>query len=99
MSEDNPNAINEALVAAISAQLPEVTDEHVAMVLIALNVVQNGEPVGTVMLNPENGQVAVRVANKGIHEWRINDPGGGVIIDNKPTLPGWTVINQVEAAQ
>ena len=97
MTEENPNALNPALVEAVSAQLPEVTTEQVAMVLNVLNVVQSGEPLGTVMTDPATGQVAVRVSNRGIHEWRINDPGGAVIVDARPTLTGWTVIKQGEA--
>ena len=81
--------ITEALIAAISQQCPEVTDEHVAMVLTALNSVTDGEPLGTIRKDPVTGNLAVRVSEGGIHQWKITAPDGGMWSDNQPTLPTW----------
>lgn len=85
--------VTEAVVATISEQLPEVTDEHVAMVLSAWNNVLNGEPVGTVKTDPVTGNLALRVSENGVHKWRVTAPDGGTWADMQPTLPGWTVIH------
>lgn len=87
---------NEALVAAISAQLPAVSDEQVTMVLEVLHTVQHGEPLGTIVTDPDTGAVAVRVAENGIHQWRVTYADGGTSIDRQPTLPGWQYLRQVE---
>lgn len=93
MTAPSDNPYNEALITAISAQVPAVTDEQVAMVLNAWNIVQSGDPLGTVLTDPETGRVAVRVAMNGVHHWRVTDPDGGSWVESTPTLPGWTVIS------
>lgn len=95
---DNLPVNNQALIEAISSQLPLVTEEQVAMVLDAWNTVVSGDPVGTIVSDPETGSIAVRVSSNGIHQWQVTDPNGGSIIDRNPTLTGWTVIRAVEAA-
>lgn len=91
MSE-SPVEITEQIVSTISEQCPEVTGEHVAMVLTAWNNVINGEPLGTVKLDPATGNLAVRVSDQGIHKWRVTAPDGGTWWDMQPVLPGWTTI-------
>lgn len=91
MSE--PVEVTEALVASISEQCPEVSDEHVAMVLSAWNTVLEGEPLGTIKLDPATGNLARRVSENGIHQWKITAPDGGMWSDLQPTLPGWNVLS------
>ena len=81
-----------AIVTAVAAQLPEITEEQVSMVLSAWNTVQNGEPVGTIVTDPDTGNVAVRVSESGVHVWRVTAPDGGSWSDTQPTMSGWTVI-------
>lgn len=84
--------VNDAVVEAVSSQLPEVTDEHVAMVLSAYESVISGPALGTVVMDPASGQIAMRVSVDGIHQWRITAPDGGVWGDMRPALPEWVVI-------
>ena len=86
----DPVEVTEALVEAISQQCPEISDEHVAMVLTALNTVINGEPLGTIRKDPVTGNLAVRVSESGIHQWKITAPDGGMWSDLQPTLASWT---------
>lgn len=86
--------VTESIVTTISEQCPEVTTEHVSMVLSAWNAVINGDPVGTIKLEPVTGRLAARVSEEGIHKWKITAPDGGQWTDMQPTLPGWTVIHQ-----
>lgn len=97
MPETNPNAVSDSLVSAISAQLPTVTDEQVAMVLDALNTITTGEPLGTVVTDPDTGRIAVRVAENGIHQWQVTYPDGGTAIERQPTLPGWAYLRRITA--
>lgn len=90
-----PDEVSEQLVEAVSSQLPEITDEQVAMVLTALNTVREGSPLGTIVTDPESGAVAVRVSDNGIHMWKVTAPDGGTWGDMQPTLPGWTVLREV----
>lgn len=82
--------LNDTMVTTISEQCPEVTDEHVAMVLQAWNTVVNGEPVGTIKLDPASGNLARRVSENGIHQWKVTSTDGGMWSDLRPSLPGWT---------
>lgn len=81
-----------SLIAAVSAQLPDVTEEHVGMVLTVYEAVISGPALGTVLLDPPTGNIAMRVAVGGIHQWRITSPDGGTWADMAPTLPDWIVI-------
>lgn len=85
--------MDDALVRAISAQLPEVTEEHVNMVLTTLERVKEGAPVGTVLSDPATGSIAVRVSEAGVHMWRVTSPDGGTWSDMQPTLP-WPVLRE-----
>jgi hypothetical protein len=91
MSE--PVEITDAVVATVSEQCPEVTDEQVAMVLTAWNTVLSGEPVGTIKKDPASGNLAVRVSENGIHQWKVTSPDGGQWSDLQPTLAGWDQLN------
>lgn len=88
--QQTPVEITPTVVHTISDQCPEVTDEHVAMVLEAWNTVLSGEPVGTIKLDPSTGNLARRVSENGIHQWKITAPDGGQWSDLQPTLAGWT---------
>lgn len=87
---------DEPVVAAVSAQLPEISDDQVAAVLAAWNAVKSGEPVGTIV-EDQSGSVAVRVSEDGVHMWRVSALDGGTWCDMQPTLPGWAYIRKIEA--
>lgn len=95
MSNEN----QDALVAAVSAQVPDVTDEHVAMVLVAWNTIKNGSPLGTIVSDPDTGAIAVRVSDKGVHMWKVTAVDGGTWGDMEPVLKGWTVIKEGTASE
>lgn len=86
---DSPVEITEEVVTEISGNCPDVSDEHVAMVLSAWNTVLNGSPLGTILRNPETGDIAMRVSELGVHKWRVTATDGGQWADMRPTLPGW----------
>lgn len=92
-------SVDQGLVAAVSSQLPGVTDEHVAMVLTALDVVRNGSLVGTIVQNPDTGAIALRVREAGIDMWRITGADGSTWGDMAPTLPGWVVLKEGTASE
>lgn len=81
--------ITDAVIAAIAEQCPDVTVEHVALVLQAWNAVIDGEPVGTILKDPVTGNLAVRVSENGVHQWKITAPNGGMWSDLQPTFGGW----------
>ena len=91
--DDNEFQLNDTIVATISEQCPDVTTEHVAMVLTAWNAVINGEPVGTIKLDPVSGNLARRVSESGVHQWKVTATDGGMWSDMSPTLAGWTQLN------
>lgn len=84
------------LVRSVSDQLREsVTEEQVKMVLEAVERVQSGDPVGTVLEEPGTGNVAVRVSESGVLVWRVTGLDGSVSADTQGTLAGWTVLRSV----
>lgn len=83
------------VVAAISAQLPDIDSATVSMVLTAWNTVKNGDPLGTVLMSSE-GAVAVRISDAGAHMWRVTAADGSTWTETQPTLAGWTVIKEGE---
>lgn len=84
------------LVRSVSDQLREsVTEEQVKMVLEAVERVQAGDPVGTVLEEPGTGNIAVRVSESGVLVWRVTGLDGSVSADTQGTLPGWTVLKAV----
>ena len=88
----DPIEITDPMIETISQQLPDVTTEHVAMVLEAMNAVAAGDPVGTVRVDPATGNIAVRVSDQGIHKWRCTSPDGGTWDDMSPTLQSWNAL-------
>lgn len=92
-------ATTPAVADAIASQLGEtgLTAEQIAQVLGAYNAVRAGDPLGTILRNPETGAVAHRVLDDGVHIWRCSGPDGIVWNELSPTLPGWeTVVRGAE---
>jgi len=86
--------INEqALIAAITSQLPDMSEGQVEQVLTTWRSVTTGEPVGTIRRGP-NGEVAHRVATDGVVLWRVTQTDGDQYNDMAPTLPEWELIFQ-----
>ena len=79
---------------AIATQLGDsgLTAEQIAQVLGAYNAVRAGDPVGTIVRNPETGAVAHRVVEAGVHVWRCSHPDGTQWSDLSPTLVGWETV-------
>lgn len=79
---------------AIAAQLggTDLTPEQIAQVLSAWNTVRSGDPIGTVVRNPDTGAIAHRVSESGVYVWRCSHPDGTQWSDLSPTLPGWTTV-------
>lgn len=80
-----------AHVASESDEEP-ITHQVVTRVLAAFINVMEGDPVGTLLRDPESGAVAVRVNADGLHIWRVSDPNGSQYNDLQPTLAGWDKI-------
>lgn len=68
------------------------THIDVAAILAAYVNVMEGDPVGTILRDPESGSVAVRALDNGLHIWRVSNPNGDVYNDLTPTLLGWEKI-------
>jgi hypothetical protein len=81
-----------AQVASEPAAERPYTHIDVAAILAAYVNVMEGDPVGTVLRNPESGAVAMRVVEDGLHIWRVNVPTGDHYNDLQPTLLGWEKI-------
>lgn len=82
---------------AISAQLGgdnALTPEQIAQVLGAYNAVRSGDPVGTIVRNPDTGAIGHRVTEAGVHVWRCSAPDGTQWSDLSPTLVGWDTIQR-----
>lgn len=92
------NTPSNALVERVRALLDdeEVSEDQINRVIVAYEAAHSGDPVGTVLLNPETGATARRVSVDGVHKWRVDD--GEVSWDTRPTLEGWTVVRAVEGA-
>jgi hypothetical protein len=84
--------ITDAVVTVISQHLPDITDEQVNAVLSTWNSILNGDPLGTVRLDPNTGHIAYRVSLDGVHMWKVTAPDGGTWQDMQPSLP-WPVIS------
>jgi|688.fasta_scaffold23784_6 hypothetical protein len=80
-----------AVVAAVTRQLKDVSEETVAAVIQAWNAIKEGPSPGTVLINPANGDVAVRVSDSGVHYWQVVALDGTVWKDANPNL-GWDVL-------
>jgi hypothetical protein len=88
--------VDDSVVAAIVASA-DVTEAQVRAVLTALEAVQDGEPVGTIVQNPADGSIAVRVAEGGVPFWKVTSLDGNDHRDLQPRLAGWTVLAAPEA--
>jgi hypothetical protein len=88
--------MDDSVVAAIVASA-DVTEAQVRAVLTALDAVRDGEPVGTIMQNPADGSIAVRVAEGGVPFWKVTSLDGNDHRDLQPKLAGWTVLSAPEA--
>ena len=85
----------DAVVSAVTGQVEGVTEEQVAAVMSAWNVVITGDPVGTVRRSDE-GSVAHRVLVNNVPLWQCSDATGSVWRDMTPSLP-WPVVFGVES--
>jgi hypothetical protein len=72
-----------------------MSEEQVKAVLSAVQRVQGGDPVGTVLEEPGTGNIAVRVSDQGALYWRVTGLDGSVSNDQQGTLAGWTVLRAV----
>lgn len=73
------------------------TREQVGIVMAAYVANLTGDPAGTVLLDSETGDIATRVVVDGAPVWKITDRIGTTRRDERPTLPGWTVLHAVTA--
>jgi hypothetical protein len=75
-------------IAKVASEAEEpITRPQVAAVLTAYRAILNGDPVGTIRRNPENGAMAMRVNDNGLHLWRVTVPATGEFYnDLQPTL-------------
>ncbi len=83
------------LVRAVTALVADMSEEQVKAVLSAVQRVQGGDPVGTVLEEPGTGNIAVRVSDQGALYWRVTGLDGSVSNDQQGTLAGWTVLRAV----
>jgi hypothetical protein len=83
------------LVRAVTAQVADLNEEQVKAVLAAVQRVQGGDPVGTVLEEPGTGNIAVRVSDQGVPYWHVTSLNGGISNDQQGTLPGWTVLKAI----
>jgi hypothetical protein len=83
------------LVRAVTAQVADLTEEQVKAVLTAVQRVQGGDPVGTVLEEPGTGRIAVRVSDQGVLYWHVTGLDGSVSNDQQGTLSGWTALKAI----
>ena len=88
--------MDDSTVAAIVGTT-KLTEAQVRAVLTALEGVRDGEPVGTIVQNPADGSIAVRVAEGGVPFWKVTSLDGNDHRDMQPRLAGWTVLAAPEA--
>jgi hypothetical protein len=82
----------DAVVKEVVAQVGDIPEDHVRRVLVALDVIKEGAPVGTVVRDAATGAIACRVSEDGVPFWRVTAMTGNQWIDMQPTLDGWTVL-------
>ena len=88
--------MDDSTVAAIVGTT-KLTEAQVRAVLTALEGVRDGDPVGTIVQNPADGSIAVRVAEGGVPFWKVTSLDGNDHRDMQPRLAGWTVLAAPEA--
>ena len=82
--------VNQGVVSTIAGQLEGVSPAQVEQVLATWNAVLAGDPPGTVRRS-DNGEIAHRVVQDGVHLWLISDTVGATWANTAPTL-GWPAI-------
>jgi hypothetical protein len=82
----------EQIAQVASEEGEPLTSNQVAAFIAAYNNIMSGEPIGTMLKNPETGAVAIRANVDGLHMWRVNAPDGSQWNDLQPTLEGWEKI-------
>jgi hypothetical protein len=86
-------------IAEVASEADEpITRNQVAAVLTAYKNILEGDPLGTMLQDPETGAMAWRILDQttGLHMWRVNTPDGGMYNDLQPTLAGWKPVKVVE---
>ncbi len=91
-SNTPPNALVSHVQSLVG---DDVSEDQINRVIVAYQAVYAGAPVGTVMINPETGDVARRVAADGVHKWQVIG-ADGVSFDTRPDLEGWDVVRRPE---
>jgi hypothetical protein len=68
--------------------------EDIARIIVAYQTFLQGEPIGTVKMDPESNAVAMRVddPNQGPC-WRVTRPDGSQYTELQPTLADWTSVS------
>jgi hypothetical protein len=90
--------MDDSTVAAIVGTT-KLTEAQVRACLTALEGVRDGDPVGTIVQNPADGSIAVRVAEGGVPFWKVTSLDGNDHRDLQPRLAGWTVLASPEAVE
>lgn len=78
-----------AVVTAVAEAVDGVSEDQVRQVLTALAALKEGDPVGTVLRDPDSGAIAVRVIEDGVPAWKVTAINGGEWRDMQPRLDGW----------
>lgn len=87
------NTPSPELVAHVQALVgDEVSEEQVNRVIVAYQAAHDGEPVGTVRINPVTNELAQRIDVDGVHKWRVLGVDGTLGFDTRPTLPDWDLV-------
>lgn len=87
-----PNDATLEQIAQVASEEGEpLTRNQVAAVLAAFRAILQGDEIGTMRRNPENGDLAIRVVDEhGLHLWRVMPMNGSAVYnDLQPTLVGW----------
>ena len=80
--------VSDDVVSAV-AKTVDLAEDDVRRVLAAVESVLEGDPVGTVVQDPETGAVAVRVVENGVPAWKVTTTCGDQWRDVQPRLDGW----------
>ena len=84
--------MDNAFVAAVTARVGDITEDQVRRVLAAVDQVQEGATVGTLMQDPETQAIAVRVNQSGVPVWKVTTMNGDSWVDTQPRLDGWVTL-------
>lgn len=75
------DALADAAVSQLQAEMPNLTAEQVKAVVAALNTVQSGDDIGVIRKSPD-GVLAVRISLEGVHKWHLVNPADGTRWDD-----------------